>query len=295
MPELPEVETVRRDLEKNRRPDDPLDRLQFFREDLRFPLPLQIAKHWQPQVLGEVGRRGKSLLFHFGDKVFLSHLGMSGNWRVENETSASKSLVKVDPSAPSPTEPLLLKHDHICLQFRSGRRWIYSDPRRFGFFLHFSKPEFASYLSRKNWGPEPLKKNLTFEQLLENNGAVTKTRPIKEVLMDPRFVVGVGNIYASEILYWAGVHPLQPTSAITSDQGSRIIYWMQEVLKDAIALGGSTLRDFSHVNGGGGSFQWSHMVYGRGDQPCVQCEEPISCTVLGGRSTFWCENCQPLL
>jgi len=274
VPELPEVETVCRDLKKELRSDRELSSIEFFRQSLRYDLPHAKAKLWQPQALLDVRRRAKYIVFDFGEQCLVSHLGMSGSWRTFSGDHQ--------------------KHDHIQLKFHGGTRLVYNDPRRFGFFHIFSTEELESYLEGKNLGPEPLiDREFNWNRIEKYKGSLK--RPIKVLLMDSTFVVGVGNIYASEALHWSRISPLQLAEDLSKAQWEKLIHWIQEVLKDAIALGGSSIRDYSHVNGGGGSFQWSHMVYGRTFQPCAQCDEPISCTVLGGRSTFWCSVCQPLL
>lgn len=268
MPELPEVESVKRSmarqLPKGARWVEVLTR----RKDLRVPFPEDLKSQLiGSQVLG-LERRGKYLIFKRNGTDLLSHLGMSGSWR------------KLGPN-----EPLKI-HDHLIFGFDNGLRLAYNDPRRFG--LVDWGGETCRWL--KDLGPEPLTKDFQFEGFLKS--LRDKKVAIKILLMNPKVVVGVGNIYASEILFLSKVRPTREACRVTGREAQSIVDNTKLVLKRAIQSKGSTLRDYKMVNGQSGSFQNSFNVYGRADEFCKVCESKIKSKVIGQRSTFWCSRCQ---
>lgn len=272
MPELPEVEVVKRELEVRLPAQEQIMSIEFSKFNLRSPLPRAHQKHFINQRIVSVSRRSKYLLFYFstGDG-FLSHLGMTGNWRFEAPGQGVR------------------KHDHIKIGFENCDL-IYNDPRRFGFFELMKKNETHSLL--KKLGPEPLSDNFHEPTFLEN--LRTKSSPIKNVIMNAEVVVGVGNIYACESLFRAGISPMKKANRLSSQEVQILRREMRQVLLEAIALGGSSIDDYRQVSGKSGDFQKSFFVYGRESEPCLRCQTKIKKRVLAGRSTFWCPKCQSL-
>ncbi len=275
MPELPEVENVKIQLNK---------KLQ----DLRFQLmavewvgkPLRKSPSAQEfhSLLGQkllgVSRRAKYLLFRFETSILLNSLGMSGSWKANPQST--------------------VLHDHFVFKFKNTNsdflKLVYNDPRRFGFFeIHKTWQHLES---AKNLGPEPLESEPAFLQKHLQKFFKAKTQNVKSALMNPLAVVGVGNIYASEILFHAGIRPQKNAGRLKSKQVQRLVQSLQSVLREAVDRGGSTIRDFKSLDSILGNYQDQHFVYGRASKPCRICGSPIRKTVQAGRSTFWCQHCQ---
>lgn len=265
MPELPEVENVRIGLNKYLS-DSPLEEVKLLRKDLRFPLPKKELLLLKNQRLLNLARRGKFLIFNFEKLSLFSHLGMTGHWRVE-------------------TDYISQKHDHVLLKWKK-HIWIYNDPRRFG-YIGINDGQLE-----KNFGPDPILDKITVLDFL--NRAKNKKQPIKLWLMDQKNVLGIGNIYASEVLFAAHIHPLQPTFSITKTQWQSILLHTKKILNKSIKLGGSTLKDYRKVDGEKGGFQDTWFVYGKDDEPCKTCKKPVQFLKLSGRATYFCKKCQPL-
>ncbi len=270
MPELPEVETTRRGLA-------PLvvgreiDALEVRETRLRWPVPGSLGVQLAGQRIDSLSRRAKYLLFGTRAGTLLIHLGMSGGLRFYAE------------DAPPPG-----KHDHLDLVFTDGARLRYHDPRRFG-SVHFAEqPERHPLLA--GLGPEPLSEAFTPAYL----ASVSRGRrvAIKAHLMNPRVIVGIGNIYANEALYRACIHPARAAGKIGRARFDRLADMIRAVLVDAIERGGTTLRDFAGSDGRPGYFQLDLDVYGREGEPCRRCGAPIRTVVLGQRSTYYCGRCQ---
>lgn len=291
MPELPEVETVRRGLESTLQlKKQPLEiqEVVFFRKNLRiaFPKP-KLLQILEGARIISIHRRAKYLVFETDRVFFLSHLGMTGAWRWIASLKDAKHFRSIKQA-----------HDHIYIQFADGAL-IYNDPRRFGIFdiLKFSskiKLELSSVYAQspyfKHLGPEPWDANFNAENLFEKaNG---KEVSVKTFIMNQEIVVGIGNIYASEALFRAGVRPQRKVKTIKKEEWQRIVQNSQDVLQEAIAKGGSTISDFAHIDESQGYFQQSFKVYGREGEKCVNCSAKIQNTVLGGRSSYWCRSCQ---
>lgn len=269
MPELPEVETTRRGIEPfilNKRIDDIIVR----QEKLRYPLPQTIGMLIGKKVIN-VGRRAKYLLFYTETDLIVMHLGMSGSFRVETE------------SAP------LRKHDHVIFVLEDHSELRYHDPRRFGFIQMMPKNEIPDYLLKL--APEPLSDAFNEEYFKEK--AKNKTAPVKSFIMDQKYVVGVGNIYANEALFLSKIHPDTAVGNLTKKQITTLISSIKSVLEEAIAVGGTTLKDFVNPEGVPGYFAQSLFVYGRAGEKCLKCHSEIHRKVIGQRATFWCPKCQP--
>lgn len=272
MPELPEVETIAQFLKKalvNHR----ITGVTTSDRTLRKPLPPQFIKKLQGKTITTVRRRAKYLLIDLSDNLtWLVHLGMSGRFRLLTTQ-----------------EPKVL-HDHIHITTEPLGLLCYHDPRRFGFMDLFPTPDEDKYPAFKTLGPEPLFSNFTPEML---HARLSKTtRPLKTALLDQQVIAGVGNIYACESLWLAKIFPFLPAKGVSLSQAHALHQALQQVLKAAIAAGGSTLRDHRQPDGENGYFQHQFQVYGRESEPCLRCNEPIQRTVQGGRSTFYCTNCQ---
>lgn len=277
MPELPEVETVRSGLARcitGAR----LDAVDFARDDLRRPMPVDAVMALRGQRCVVVERRSKYLLLRFDgarEPVMLVHLGMSG--RVFVDELHGRAL------------PPWRAHEHWRLRF--GKLLVrYVDPRRFGTLDLVDANDLASHPLLAALGPEPLGGGFTPEHLF----ALTRGRKVatKVLLMNAHVVVGVGNIYASESCFRAGVRPSRPAGRLTRAECERLVAAIQAVLKQSIAAGGTSLRDYVGVSEDSGSFQRELAVYDRAGEPCTSCSMPIRRAVLGQRATYWCPRCQ---
>ena len=270
MPELPEVETVRRGLEPvlaGRR----IVRAELRRPDLRWPFPPGLAQRLTGATVTGLRRRSKYLLADLeGDETLIVHLGMSGSLRVVAADEA--------PGA----------HDHLDFVF--GERALrLHDPRRFGLVL-WQEGEAGTHPLLARLGPEPLDAGFDAGWLYRASRGLRA--PIKHVLMDSARVVGVGNIYASQSLFRARIHPLEPAAALGPARCARLVAAVRETLTAAIEAGGSTLRDFVGGDGRPGYFQQQYFVYGRDGDPCRVCGSTIRRIVSGQRATYFCPRCQ---
>ena len=272
MPELPEVETVRRGLEMSIK-GSTIKKVDLRRKDLRIPFPKDMAKRLEGQKITAISRRAKYLLFELsGEDIVIAHLGMSGSFSVVSKLPKKYTA-----------------HDHVIWHLSDGRAVIYNDPRRFGLITLAKKTDINSHPLLAKLGPEPLSKDFTTTRLKQ--AIAKRNTAIKVAIMDQEVVVGVGNIYASEALFLAGINPKKPANSVT-EKATKLVPAIKKVLQDAIESGGSSLRDFIHVSGETGYFQHHFNVYGRGGAPCYTCGEPIKTVRLGGRSTFFCPKCQ---
>jgi formamidopyrimidine-DNA glycosylase len=272
MPELPEVETVRAGLERLLGHGAVLRRVELLRKDLRAPIPPQLTQRLRDVPVLAIRRRAKYLLFDTPQGSLLSHLGMTGTWRL----------------APPGDER---HHDHCYLHLADGRRLAYRDPRRFG-LLDLVDPGTESRHPRLlSLGPEPLDPAMfsTDYMLAQCRG---RKQAIKPVIMDQQVVVGVGNIYAQEALYRAGIRPTRPAGRVKPDEAKRLVEHIRAVLGQAIIAGGSTISDFRQAGGDGGYFQHNFQVYDRAGLPCWSCGAQLISAVVGGRGTTWCKRCQ---
>jgi formamidopyrimidine-DNA glycosylase len=269
MPELPEVETTRHGIAPFLT-GRVVMRVLLRRKDLRWPIPRAITTKLPGQRIGSVERRAKYLLLNTRAGSALLHLGMSGSLRI------------TDPAAPVRT------HDHYDLLLDSGNALRFNDPRRFGCLL-WQKPGETHVLLRA-LGPEPLGNAFDGDWLW--NASRGRSAAVKSFLMDQSIVVGVGNIYASEALFAAGVHPKRAAGAVSRARYARIAAEIRRILAYAITRGGTTLRDFLAPDGAPGYFEQELFVYGRAGEPCKVCGTLIKSGVMGQRMTYWCPHCQ---
>jgi formamidopyrimidine-DNA glycosylase len=269
MPELPEVETSRRGIAPwvlNQQVRGVVIRDRR----LRWPVPEDIERLLPGQVIRSLRRRAKYLLFETSAGTAMLHLGMSGSLRI------------IDADEPAG------KHDHVDIQFENGKAVRFRDPRRFGSLLWTIKP-FEHDLLR-NLGPEPLSREFDADYLWWK--ARGRRVSIKQFIMNGSVVVGVGNIYASEALFLAGIHPKRRADRISARRMLLLVDAIKTVLQSAIEAGGTTLRDFHGGDGEPGYFRQKLEVYGRDGEPCRRCKRLLSVVVLGQRSTFYCKGCQ---
>jgi formamidopyrimidine-DNA glycosylase len=266
MPELPEVETVRRSLLPlvGRR----IETVEVHEPRLRQRIADDFAARLAGQVIEEITRRGKYLLFRLsGGEALLAHLGMSGALLLQPVNA---------PSAP---------HDHVRIRLGAGLQLTYNDPRRFGLMRLGCIDEFTEL---NNVGADPL--GVSVHELASL--AHGRKKPVKNLLMDQRALAGIGNIYANEILFRAGIRPSRQARRLTRTDLRRLLTAIRAVLTGAIRLGGSSISDYRDGAGRPGYFQLRLRVYDRAGQPCVRCKTPVRRTVHAGRSSFYCPVCQ---
>lgn len=268
MPELPEVETTRRGIEPHLLGQQ-IRALRVRESRLRWPVPSELTA-LEGATVTAVRRRAKYLLIDVPSGSAIVHLGMSGSLRIATETDNPR------------------KHDHVDLVTDTGTCLRYHDPRRFGCWLW--QPANATHQLLADLGPEPLGDAFTGEYLFQ---ATRKRKvPIKVLIMNAQVVVGVGNIYASESLFMAGIRPGRAAARISRNDAERLVTSIKTILARSIKQGGTTLRDFVGSDGTPGYFAQQLLVYGRAKQACRHCAHPISQRVIGQRSTFWCSHCQ---
>ena len=282
MPELPEVETVRRGLAPAFE-NATFRKVVQRRADLRFPFPENFVSRLEGQKVTALTRRAKYLLADLsGGEVLILHLGMSGSFRVEGNVVGT---FHHERSAA-------LKHDHVEFYFSSGAIVTYNDPRRFGFMDLVARAHLGEHAFFRRLGIEPLGNALNGTVLQELFRG--KAAPLKAALLDQSLIAGLGNIYVCESLFRAGLSPERAAGALSGEEAERLSTIIRAVLEEAIAAGGSTLNDFSHTDGTLGYFQHRFQVYDREDEPCLTpgCRGVIGRQVQGGRSTFHCPVCQ---
>jgi len=270
MPELPEVETTCRGIAPYLLGQQVLA-VTIRQRQLRWPIPRALERALPGQCIRSVARRAKYLLLGTDTGTAISHLGMSGSFR----------LVRTGTPAGA--------HDHVEIALSSGWTLRYTDPRRFGCLL-WTRTDPLQHKLLRNLGPEPLEPGFSGAYLYER--ARGRKSGIKPFIMDSGIVVGVGNIYASESLHRAGIHPRRAAGRVSMVRMQRLSESIMQVLAEAIAAGGTTLKDFSNSDGEPGYFSQSLAVYGRAGQPCLRCGHPIRQQVMGQRATYFCPACQ---
>ena len=293
MPELPEVETVRLGLAPVL-VGNSFASVEQRRHDLRFPLPKHFAERLRGRTVDALDRRAKYLLARLDDgEVLVMHLGMTGRFSIDQANGTSLELGEfTDEQKPTP------KHEHIVFHLADGTAVRYSDTRRFGLMDLIPGATLPSHALFKGLGIEPLGPGFTPEWLASRlKGRATS---IKAALIDQRLIAGIGNIYACEALFRAGISPLRLAGTLATKTGKptkaieALVKAVKAVLGEAIKAGGSTLRDYARADGRLGRFQHSFKVYGREGKPCRKkgCRGTVRRIVQSGRSTFYCPNCQ---
>jgi formamidopyrimidine-DNA glycosylase len=269
MPELPEVETTRRGIEPHV-VGATIARLDVRDRRLRWPVPADLPERVAGRRIAAVHRRAKYLLFDLCGLELIVHLGMSGSLRYLRHSEPRK------------------KHDHVDWIFADGGILRFNDPRRFGCLLYATDARRHPLL--RALGPEPLSADFTAAHLAAVCSG--RTASIKQVIMNAHTVVGVGNIYANEALFRAGIHPLRAAGRISTTRLAVLVDAIRAVLGEAIQMGGTTLRDFVGGDGKPGYFKQSLNVYDRADEPCKRCGTPIRRRIEGQRATYYCSRCQ---
>ena len=273
MPELPEVETVCRGLRQSII-GQTIAQIEYLRPDLRIPFPDHFQEQLEGKTIRAIRRRSKYILIELDNSLlWIIHLGMSGKVLLVDEL----------PEQPA-------KHDHVLVRFENDSGLIYNDARRFGLMTLIETASLPSHPLFVRLGPEPLENNFTPDYLYSK--LQNKTSPIKQVIMDSHVVVGVGNIYACESLFRSNIAPQTPANSIDRKKTGQLTQHIKKVLEEAIASGGSTLRDYVRSDGDLGYFQHRFAVYGRENEPCPHCQTPIQRIKQQGRSSFYCPQCQ---
>ena len=270
MPELPEVETSRRGIEPyilNKKVTEVIIR----QKKLRWPIPSVMKQQLTGQKIQKVERRGKYILLTTEAGTVILHLGMSGSLRILNKSTSPE------------------KHDHFDIVFNNNKVLRLRDPRRFGAVL-WTKKDPLKHKLLSNLGPEPLESEFTAQYIFDSSRS--RKVAIKTFLMNSHIVVGVGNIYANESLFTAGINPKCLAHKISLLRYEKLVTAVKDILKRSIEKGGTTLRDFTQQDGKPGYFQQTLLVYGQTDKPCPICGKAIKQITQTQRSTFYCTNCQ---
>ena len=274
MPELPEVETVCRALSKVIK-NSTIKKIEFYRKDLRWQVKDNLEVSLKNNIFIDPYRRGKYILIPtYTDKIFLIHLGMSGQIRIKK-----KDIVQ--------------KHDHMRMIVEKNNKYFvvtYNDSRRFGYIDLFKKKELREHFLLSKIGVEPLGRELTIEYL--QNNFKKRVINIKNALIDQKIIAGIGNIYASEILYKAKINPLRKVNSLSQNDLNSIITFTKIILKKSIDVGGTTIRDHMQPDGSLGYFKQKLQVYGKVNEKCKTCNSFIVKEVISNRSTFICKYCQ---
>ena len=288
MPELPEVEVVKRSL-VNKIQNSIIKAVKIYDGRLRY----RVDKNKIKKIIGlrikKISRRSKFLLFFFNNKtVMLVHLGMTGKFFFINQKNTKyKTSFYYDIN-----EDKDKKHDRVIFNLSKNRKLIYNDVRKFGFIKFDQKKNVNQNLHLKNLGPEPLEKNFNFSYFKQY--IINKNRTIKDILMDQKFISGLGNIYVNETLFFSGIKPTKKVKNLSENEIRKIIKFTKKILSRAITLGGSSIKNFSSDNGKKGSFQQYFSVYGKKGDKCSKksCSSNIIKIVISNRATFYCNKCQ---
>lgn len=270
MPELPEVETSCRGIAPHLEQQQVTDVI-IRQAKLRWPIPTDLKHKLVGQNILHVSRRGKYILIQAESGCLLLHLGMSGNVRI------------------LPSDAPILKHDHVDIVLATGKCLRFNDPRRFGCLLWTTTNPHQHKLLRR-LGPEPLTDDFNIDYLFQQSRH--KKINVKQFIMNSQIVVGIGNIYASEALFSAGILPTRVASSISKARYAKLIMEIKKVLQHSIDIGGTTLRDFVNSDGKPGYFKQQLQVYGRAGQVCHHCDNNLKMLQINKRSTFFCHHCQ---
>jgi len=287
MPELPEVEVVKRSLEKKIL-NLIIKKVKIYDPNLRYKVDKDSILKLIGKKIRNIKRRSKFLIFEIGDSYMLVHLGMTGKFFFQNKKEKrikTSFYYDLDPKKDQ-------NHDRLIFYFQNNQKLIYNDIRKFGFIKFFDLDKLDKNIHLKNLGPEPLNKKWNFEYF--KNYINKRDRNIKNILMDQTCVSGLGNIYTNEILFLSGVRPDRKVKSIKNFEIHKIIKYSKEILKNSIKLGGSSIKDFFTVDGKKGNFQQQFKVYGKKNEKCsnIDCNKIIIKVSLANRSTFYCRSCQ---
>ena len=286
MPELPEVEIVKRSLSKMVKKAKFID-IKIKNKNLRYKIPFNFSKYLKGQKILKISRRSKYIIFHLKKYLLLMHLGMSGKLliRRKKDNKILKTSFYYDAD-------VLKKHNHVYFTLNNGLILIYNDVRRFGFFklYHVNSLENIPFL--KKLGVEPLSNmfNLKYFKI----GIINKKENIKKLLMNQEFLSGLGNIYSNEILFKSKISPLRICDSLTKSEIKNLIFNVKKILNFSIIKGGASIKDFKDTSGKTGNFQQYFHVYDQNNKKCsrISCNGKIKKVLLGQRSTFYCNKCQ---
>jgi len=286
MPELPEIEIVKRSLFKMINKAKIID-IKINNKNLRYKIPNTFSKNLIGEKILRISRRSKYLIFHFERKLLLVHLGMSGKLLVMR--NRDKAMIKTSFYYDL---NVLQKHNHIYFKLNNDLVLIYNDVRRFGFFRLYNTTEMDKITFLKKLGLEPFSKTFNikyFKKFVQN-----RKKNIKNLLMDQSFVSGLGNIYVNEALFVSKIKPLRACNSLSKNEIKNLIFNIKNVLRFSISKGGSSIRDFKNTLGKSGTFQQFFHVYGQENKNCsrISCKGKIKKIQISNRSSFYCNNCQ---
>jgi len=286
MPELPEIEIVKRSLFQMINKAKIID-IKINNKNLRYKIPNTFSKNLIGEKILRISRRSKYLIFHFEKKLLLVHLGMSGKLLLmrSDDNTIFKTSFYYDLN-------ILQNHNHIYFKLNNGLVLIYNDVRRFGFFKFYNTTQLNKIIFLKKLGLEPFSKIFNveyFEKFIKN-----RKKNIKNLLMDQTFVSGLGNIYVNEALFMSKIKPLRTCKNLNENEIRSLILNIKKILKFAISKGGSSVRDFQSTLGKSGNFQQFFRVYGQKNKKCsrISCKGKIKKIVISNRSSFYCDKCQ---
>jgi formamidopyrimidine-DNA glycosylase len=286
MPELPEIEIVKRSLFKMINKAKIIN-IKINNKNLRYKLPVNFSKDLIGQKILNISRRSKYLVFHFEKKLLLAHFGMTGKFLVMK--NQKKKLFKTSFYY---NLNIIQKHNHIYFTLNNGSILIYNDIRRFGFFKIYNTTEFNKITFFNKLGLEPFNKKFNVKYFQKY--IVTRKKNIKNLLMDQTFVSGLGNIYVNEALFMSKIQPLRSCNSLNKKEIENLIANIKKVLKFSISKGGSSIRDFKSATGKSGNFQQFFYVYGQNNKNCsrISCKGKIKKITISNRSSFYCQKCQ---
>jgi len=286
MPELPEIEIVKRSLVKMIIKAKIIG-VKVNNKNLRYKIPSTFQNSLTGEKIYNISRRSKYLIFHLKKKILLAHFGMTGKILIKK--SAIKALFKTSFYYDT---NILEKHNHIIFKLNNGIILIYNDVRRFGFFKIYTTTNINKITFLKKLGLEPFSKR--FNENYFNFFIKTRTKNIKSLLMDQSFISGLGNIYVNEILFLSKISPTRQCNRLNKKEVKNIIFNVKKILKISISKGGSSIKDFQNTMGKNGNFQQFFDVYGRKGKDCsrISCKGKIENIVISNRSSFYCNKCQ---
>ena len=286
MPELPEIEIVKRSLSKMINKSEIVD-VKINNRNLRYKISDLFCQNLIGEKILRISRRSKYLIFHFKKKLLLAHFGMSG--KILLIRGSDNAVFKTSFYYDSNT---LQKHNHIYFKLNNGLILIYNDVRRFGFFKLYDNIKLNEIIFLKKLGLEPFSKKFNtkyFEKFI-----FSKKKNVKNLLMDQTFISGLGNIYVNEVLFMSKIHPLRTCDNLNKIEMENLILNIKKILKFAISRGGSSIKDFQNITGKSGNFQQFFHVYGQEKKNCsrISCKGKIKKIQISNRSSFYCDKCQ---
>jgi len=286
MPELPEIEIVKRSLSKMINKAKIID-IKIYNKNLRYKIPNTFSKDLIGEKILRISRRSKYLIFHFKKKLLLAHLGMSGKLLLmrSGDNTIFKTSFYYDLN-------ILRNHNHIYFILNNGLVLIYNDVRRFGFFKLYNTTQLNKIIFLKKLGPEPFSVLFCikyFRKFIKN-----RKKNVKNLLMDQTFVSGLGNIYVNEALFMSKIKPSRTCESLNKNEIKNLILNIKKVLKFSISKGGASIRDFQNTLGNNGNFQQFFYVYGQNNKKCsrISCKGKIKKIIISNRSSFYCNECQ---